>query len=489
MKKIFCIVLLLLCSFIRPQPALAAVASSPHLVINFSEMTLLDWTVPEEQWQTELRPKIEAQIKEMKAAVMSNQRSPEGAILTWSTLMEYMNTPMDAPSEHSPYAIKMRRILEIAEDLDFPVFVPLNGFQWWDELPELYNWWDSDGTHTDPKFFARQKDPADFKRRFIAGYNPDNKWNVAWQDAQTPMKLNFRNWGGGGFVLAPPPNLTDNTKAPLSYRKLQFERQRVIVQEIVKKHVQWKAEGKEYLFAGLTIGTEISLNASVTPKDEFKSYGGSEKVAVVSTYLETNAQFIMRSGIPKDLIYAHVLGEQEKNDPHYSGIAPAAFNLYSSPATSLYGFAENPLASSVWKNVIVQNGNPNWGAVEYTSSPTLSGLTTTFASAHIVDIYNWDQMKGTSSVQTVKTFLKAPVKTDNCEVKSSVIHTQRGLLAKLSNPDLNPGELGHGIYVRFTEDICANGNRKYSEPETFYIPLPSPVDTTPQWVKWFLGHF
>ena len=35
--------------------------------------------------------------------------------------------------------------MEIAEEEDLPVFMPLNGVQWWDEQPELWNYWDKDG--------------------------------------------------------------------------------------------------------------------------------------------------------------------------------------------------------------------------------------------------------------------------------------------------------------------------------------------------------
>ena len=65
--------------------------------------------------------------------------------LAWSALLEYMNFPKDTPSSESKYAIQARRIMEIAEEEDLPVFMPLNGVQWWDEQPELWNYWDKDG--------------------------------------------------------------------------------------------------------------------------------------------------------------------------------------------------------------------------------------------------------------------------------------------------------------------------------------------------------
>src|SRR5260221_361846 len=167
-----------------------------YVVMNFSTINELNWAVPEDEWQKTVKPQVLEQINELRAALPQGEQQQGSAQhkLAWSTLMEYMNFPLDKPSENSPYAIKMRRILEISDEENLPIFVPLNGFQWWDQLPELYNWWDSDGTHTDPKFFARQKNPTDFKQRFIAGYDPGNIWNVEWQDWQTPMKLNYRNW-------------------------------------------------------------------------------------------------------------------------------------------------------------------------------------------------------------------------------------------------------------------------------------------------------
>src|SRR3989344_2161723 len=237
--------------FTRTQVHAFQLTTDPqYVVMNFSEINELNWAAPEDEWQTKIKPIILKQLDEFQRAL---PRGTTQRKLAWSTLEEYMNTPMDTPSQASVYAIKMRRILDIAEETNLPVFVPLNGFQWWDELPELYNWWDPDGSNTDPKFFSRQDNPEDFKRRFIAGYNPDNKWNVEWQDAQTPMKLNYRNWGGGGFRLAPPPNLVGNPKVEKSYRSVQEQRLRAITSEIAKKYKEWKSEGKEHLFIGLSI--------------------------------------------------------------------------------------------------------------------------------------------------------------------------------------------------------------------------------------------
>ncbi len=496
MKKILFLLTLFILPLVRPSHAFAATQESPHLILNFAQMNELDWAAPEEAWQTQVKPKVENEISLMRSTLKIE--GDAHVILGWSTLMEYMNFPMDTPSPDSPYAVKMRRILEVANELDFPVFVPLNGFQWWDELPELYNWWDPDGMHTDPKFFSRQNNPEDFKRRFIAGYDPDNKWNVEWQDPQTPMKLNYRNWGGGGFRLAPPPNLTANPKVEVTYRFVQAAREKVIVNEIVKEYAKWQSVGKEDLFIGLSIGTEVSLNASVTPSDEFKAYGirstadsGKSKTEVVQTYLEDNAYQINRSGIPKNKIYTHVLGEQDPSDPHYGPYALSAFNLYSNPGVSLYGYANDPLTSKQWGQAVSTYGMPVWGAMEYTSSPTLKGLTTTLSSARIVDIYNWDQIQGTATTAILKSTLTASIPAQTaCDSSSTVLHVQTGARAKLNAQEIVATDLEslpHGTYTWFVEKQCSGGRKEYSEPKVLYVPLPPPVDTTPAWVKWYLN--
>ncbi len=130
------------CSLIlafRPRYANAfTITSDPqYIVMNFSEINELNWAAPEEEWQLIIKPKILDQLYQLKTALPPGTANRK---LAWSTLQEYMNTPMDAPSIDSYYVKKIRRILEITEEENLPVFLPLNGFQWWDELPELYNW-------------------------------------------------------------------------------------------------------------------------------------------------------------------------------------------------------------------------------------------------------------------------------------------------------------------------------------------------------------
>jgi hypothetical protein len=532
--------LFLLSSRLNIVHAVTITEDPQFIVMNFSTINDLDWTVPEAKWNSEVKPVILQELHDLEKAL---PKGTDKRKLAWSTLEEYMNYPMDTPSKDSAYAIKMRRILEIAESEDLPVFLPLNGFQWWDELPELYNWWDPDGTHTPEAFFKRQK-TKDFKERFIKGYNPDNKWNVEWQDYQTPMQLNSRNWGGGGFFLAPPPNLLQNTRAKNTYRDVLEARLRILLEVLDDKLNVWEQEKKLYLFAGLTIGTEVSLNASVSP-DEFNPYGyrgiqdllcpninptcGTEqkwsfpildqaRQDVLKGYLSDLSEIAVSYGIPKQRIYTHVWAETEPGSPNYATYAPAAFNLYSRPGLSLYGFSQDPYALPQWRDALKNNGYPAWGGVEFSIDKVFSlwqkGLNNTFNSnptpAKIIAIYNWSENKNTEAIPALKQFLDSEPKTPDCElpeiipqdknfsyapkelswnllglntkIQTSYIHMYQGLTISDNLPQSRKGlesntttystvGINPGNHTWLIEDYGCGVMHQFSQPMNFYIPF------------------
>lgn len=441
MKKphfLMCCLLAIICwtTSILPSRAFTITEDPQYVVMNFSTINELNWATPESEWQHAIKPQVLLQIHQLKQVLPSGSDQRK---LAWSTLEEYMNTPLDIPSENSVYAMKLKRILEITEEENLPVFLPFNGFQWWDELPELYNWWDVDGTHTPAVFFNRQK-TADFKERFIRGYNPDNKWNVEWQSYTQPMNLNWRNWGSGGFRLAPPPNLEVQYRAPLTYRQVQAGRLKILLKILAQKLEDWQKENKAYLFAGLTIGTEVSLNASATSKDEFQPYGyrgiqdelcsknqatcGAQlkftpqqivtaRQEVVAQYLNDLSRTAVNFGIPKQRIYTHVWSEATTGDPRYSNYAAAAWNYYSRPGISLYGYADKPFELRDWEKMITESGLPAWGAVEYSVpkektagvKALTSVLNSSLDSAKVVTLYNWSEHKDTPAIAALQQIL------------------------------------------------------------------------------------
>ncbi len=553
--RVVCFVILLIIFFAPTAHAFTITSDPQYIVMNFSEINELNWAAPESQWQSTIKPKILDQLQQLKNKLPlgTSQRK-----LAWSTLQEYMNTPADTPNKQSYYAIKVRRIAEITEHINLPVFLPLNGFQWWDEQPELYNWWDPDGSKTPAKFFERQRTP-DFKQRFVRGYNPQNIHNVEWQNFTTPMNLNWRNWGGGGFRLAPPPNLLS-----AQYQKTLEGRLFTILNELLPIINRWQAQGKSELFAGITIGTEISLNASVTSKDEFMPYGYrgiqdancpttnkncgpsqqwtrqqllTMRAEVVRTHLDNLARKITRLGIPKQRIYTHVWGETEPADPKYTNYAEAAFTPYARPGMSFYGFAEDPFALSTWSNAMRKNGNPSWGAVEYSADKTeevwSGGLANTLDSASpakVVTIYNWTEHKDTPAMRSIELALtKDPVK-QSCEIPEILpltadasASTQLNWQYLPSNPPIkfSPSltlsmykglrinsathvleqslevdqtttptpQLKPGVYTwQLTFTGCSGKKMQTSEPRVLIVPVQLPKDTTPAWVKFVLKY-
>jgi hypothetical protein len=449
-----------------PKTHAFTITSDPqYVVMNFATINDLNWVAPEDVWQKDVKPKIRKELDDCMTAL---PRGTEKRKLAWSTLMEYMNFPMDEPSSNSPYAIKMRRILEITDEINLPLFVPLNGFQWWDELPELYNWWDQDGTHTPKAFFDRMENKSPgFTARFIKGYNPQNKWNVEWQNYTTPMKLNVRNWGGGGFYLAPPPNLLRTSRSQPTYRDVLDKRLTVILNELYKGLEKWEKDGKQNLFAGITIGTEVSLNASITLSDEFIPYGyrgiqdwlctkdqptcgihtkwdsvtlDKARQDVVHSYLNDMTMLALRLGIPKQRIYTHVWGEAELGQPRYASYPSAAFTLYARPGMSFYGYAQDPLSLPNWQKPLATHGYPQWGAVEYSTDKTKSAwekalkntLDSPVSPAKVVTLYNWSEHKGTDAIPVLQTYLSQNPKSPDCQVPEIITQEKQYVI----NPSL-----------------------------------------------------
>jgi hypothetical protein len=393
---------------------------------------------------------------------------------------------MDTPSSQSAYVVQAKRIMEVAEEENFPVFMPLNGVQWWTQLPEYWNHWDPDGNQTEgcknneydkidgyngqePIYrckFPKLRDP-EYRKRFIAGYNPENKWNVDWEDWETPMKLNWRNWGGGDMAVAPPNNLIEHGRTLHSFQQLQKQRFAAIVEAISDKITQWEKEGKQELFAGITIGTEVSLNASARKgPDQFEPYGlraiqdvfcpkydptcGKDKKwtkqelhkmrqEVIFTYLNDMSQRAVRLGLPKQRIYTHVWSEAESSDKRYTNGIGASVTLYSRPGMSMYGITEDPLSFVDLQNALKESGYGSWAGPEFAppkreAANWQKAFTATFdnplSQASVVDIYNERDIWGTPAIPELQKFLSKETVEPTCNVSEIVPVTAR----KISNP-------------------------------------------------------
>jgi len=71
-----------------------------------------------------------------------------------------------------------------------PVLIALDGQNWWQHRPDLWNWWDPN----------------------LPGYNPSNIFNVEWTgwSPTQAVKVCWRNWGSQQRVV-PAPNIASPT--------------------------------------------------------------------------------------------------------------------------------------------------------------------------------------------------------------------------------------------------------------------------------------
>ena len=430
-----------------------------YLVINFANFYYHDWAAPEKEWQSTIKPQVKTELRRWKNNVTVGNDSRR---LAWSTLLEYMNFPKDTPSSQSKYALQARRIMEIAEEEDLPVFIPLNCVQWWDEQPELWNYWDRDGNQTpgckndnySSCGFKKLRNP-EYRSRFIAGYNPDNRYNVDWKDWKNPMGFSVRNWGGGDIFVAPSPNIIGR-----DFSRVNKERFSIILHEISRIAEKWNAEKKGYLFAGISIGTEVTLNGAVEQGDtNFKPFGfraiqdmfcpredrlcgihknwgkddlhGMRK-KILNVYFTDMARLAAAKGLPKQRIYSHVWSEAEEGESKYTDALGASMTLFSRPGMSLYGKAESPMGLILLKNTVVNNGYIAWAAPEF--SPLIkeaanwqralnNTLNNPIESAKLIDIYNERDVDASPAIPQIKTMLSETYEKEHCFVSEVIPQT------------------------------------------------------------------
>jgi hypothetical protein len=472
MQKKTGIIALLVCGFIAAGqvshadtrtdtlPPVPLTADPQYVIINFAdpkEQFAYTFQTSEASYEAVIKPSLQSAIMEFRDTLGAGTDTRRYA---WSTIHTYNEYPQSSGEAYLTY---VERMLDLAEETDVPVFIPLNGFQWWNQMPELWNWFDPDGnaiagcTNADYAEcpFPELRDPA-YRARYIAGYNPENRYNVEWQDVSTPMMPNWRNWGGGAFMHAPIPNLIHHSGAETSFRKLQEKRVDAITKLIAARVAEWHQNGKAYLFAGLSIGTEVSLHATLEPDGPFLPYGyrgmqdylltteaqvqapastaalsrmSEEELrqlreAVVSDYLNTLAAIAVRNGLPKQRIYTHVASEFEPDKPEtYVNYFRAAQSYFARPGLSLYPFAANPFLLDPLDTTLAEYGEPAW-AVPETQLPALSwneGVPALLAndrnSAKLIVVYNEREIRGGEAIEPLRQILsQEQPATESCTV-------------------------------------------------------------------------
>lgn len=270
----------------------------------------------------------------------------------------------------------LRRFLKASESANVPVWIKLDGEQWWNARPDLWNWWDPSKP----------------------GYNPDNAKNVEWThwSPDHAVKIAWRDWGSQLRVL-PPPNLMSP-----AYRAACHEAMDRLVPIIVEWHNKLP-ERKKGLFVGLNVGWESGIGTSSyyfpngnslldKPESEDPPGGGlviddvlsrgmqqigyaavssaglrnsgditeGDLVEVVRRHLLDLSKKARDLGIPKEKLYTHSFGNA-KGEKLYD----AAVNEYASPGWSEYWNSTDILKNKGVLRNLYRPEVAQWGSVEW----------------------------------------------------------------------------------------------------------------------------
>jgi len=310
-----------------------------------------------------------------------------------------------APRER--YLAQLQQGFRLAEKYNLAVVVQLDGEQWWQGRPDLWNWWDADQP----------------------GYDPANVANVEWSGwgPEQALKIAWRNWGRQLRVL-PPPNLMSP-----DYRQACHEEMVPLLREVLR----WRdslSDEQSHLFIGVKLGWESSIGVNAyyypdgnelldadpaedpkqpieaedLPSRGFQTIGYAavatagladegelqeQHIAeVVRRHLSDLASAAREAGLPREQIFVHS-GGWAPGESLYA----AALNECSCPGWSFYGWATDPTQDETAMRELRQSDAPYWGAVEWwpqgaqTADDWAAAIRTTLAidRCRYMNIYNW----------------------------------------------------------------------------------------------------
>jgi hypothetical protein len=308
-------------------------------------------------------------------------------------------------------AQSLRRFLACSEETGVPVLVTLDGQNWWQERPDLWNWWD----------------PSQ------AGYNPSNVFNVEWTgwSPTQAVKVSWRNWGRPHRV-APAPNI-----ASPKVVEAHLDGLRALLPLIV----DWQRRlppSRKWLFGGVKLGWEagIGYNAYYYPDGNryfeqwpqdpshdptnvlalaeglnsgvcqlgyaavetvgLKDHGPltREDIAnVTAQYLEKLCRVAHDLGLPPDLVFTHQGGIYAPWDKHLP-FWPA-LNPWSTPGWSFYN--TDPRAAGALGAELDKANRKSWAACEWWWGGANSAdwedhfrRTLSFRDCRFICVYNWN---------------------------------------------------------------------------------------------------
>lgn len=306
----------------------------------------------------------------------------------------------------------LQKLLHTSLESGVPIMIALDGQNWWEERPDLWNWWDPDNP----------------------GYNPANVFNVEWAgwSPALAVKGGWRNWGTQ-IRVAPAPNIASPQFLAENRKALE------LLLPVIKKWCTDLPAEKQYLFAGLKVGWEtgIGYNAYFYPDGNsfFERWPDSEThdprtgldtskglsggllqlgyaavtasglkdhgaltrddiAQVTRNYLSFLARLANEAGISREKIFTHQGGVCPPYDIHLP--ASAALNDWSYPGWSFYW--GSPEENEELAKPLDQAGINRWGASEWwwraenaTGWAEHFEKTFRFRDCRFICVYNWNQ--------------------------------------------------------------------------------------------------
>ncbi len=332
-------------------------------------------------------------------------RSSENIGVGIAAIFSYLNQPRGQTKK------ELTEFLSLSEEYNMPVVVQLDGEQWWDGRPDLWNWWD-------PK---------------RPGYDSANRQNVEWfgWGPENAMKIAWRNWGRQIRVL-PPPNFMS-----ARYRAACHEEMRVFVPIVLEWWKQLPYE-KKHLLIGIKLGWEsaIGVNSFYLPNGNYLVEQPEEKdpqvalkgeqvpdrgvvaigyaavttaglarsgtlkeanlAAIVTKHLDDLCALAAELGVPREKMFTHVGGWKEGEL-----LYDAALNKYTCPGWSFYRHAADASKDMGVQRVLAKSDAPYWAAVEWMlmndSSAgnwhTAIGRVLTTPGCRYLCVYNWSGIR------------------------------------------------------------------------------------------------
>jgi hypothetical protein len=323
-----------------------------------------------------------------------------------------------------------------SEATDLPIFIALDGFQWWKGRSDLWNFWN----------------PT------LTGYDPINRNNVEWYcwDNSCAVDKNWRNWGSWQET-EPTPNIMSQKYIDENQKSLE-----PILQDISKWYTSL-SPNKKYLFAGMSLFVELDISGSyfkgglpTNPNDRtfqntaqlgyaavksagIKSSGtltDTDITEAVKKHMTIMYQYAYSKGIPRNKLFDHT--GNRNFDPttwptnHAYQLSDASIIDYATTGWSMYNTnARNPLNTPTLSTRLDQLGKTAWAVPEWNPYPGNDGTETDWANALrntlnyknnlFLNIANWEGIyNNTNALQAIAQVLG---ETPSCYIKAPVINS------------------------------------------------------------------